>query len=469
MAQLADEHDVGAASVVRIYATAQSPDNENPWQTQAPQSGTGSGVVIDEGRILTGAHVVADATFIQVQKVSETRKWVVEVEAINHDCDLALLRVEDPGFMAGLTPPELGPVPQLRDRVSVVGYPVGGEEISITEGVVSRIEVQSYSHSKRNLLAVTVDAAINEGNSGGPVYLEGQVAGIAFQSLKDAENIGEMVPAALIRRFLQSVAEARPARVPGLGIATQTLENPRLRQMVGLRDDQTGVLINTVEEGGSAAGVLEPGDALLAIDGQAIADNGTIRYRGRIRTTFDAVLGDKFVGDELEVTIQRNGSTFETSLTLTPFVALVARSQYDTRPDYFVYGGLVFQPLTLDYLRTWREWWDKAPSEFVHAYHHGTRTPERQQLVVLNTVLADEINVGYEGLYNTTVATVNGQIPRDIHHFVALVEAEKGAVEFRLSDHTVIVLDAQSVTDRSPSILARYRVPADRSPSLATG
>jgi len=466
MAETVEEQDLGEASVVRIYATSQSPDYENPWQTQAPQSGTGSGVVIDDRRILTGAHVVADATFIQVQKVSEPRKWVVEVEAISHDCDLALLRVEDPAFMEGLTPPELGPLPQLRDRVSVVGYPVGGEEISITEGVVSRIEVQSYSHSKRSLLAVTVDAAINEGNSGGPVYLDGRVSGIAFQSLKDAENIGEMVPALLIRRFLESVATGRPPQVPGLGVATQTLENPRLKQRIGLKESQTGVLVNTVEEGGSAAGVLEPGDALLTVDGHPIADNATIRYRGRIRTTFDAVLGDKFVGDELPVHILRGGRTLDLRLPLVPFVSLVPRPQYDTRPDYFVYGGLVFLPLTIDYLRTWRDWWDKAPAEFIHAYYHGTRTTERQELVVLNNILADEINVGYEGRFNTTVAAVNGQVPRDMRHFVSLVDAQRGVVELRLSDHTTVVFDAESARARGPIILERYRVSGDRSLAL---
>src|SRR5690606_21232872 len=189
-------------SVVRIFATTQAPDYENPWQSHAPTSGTGSGVVIGPGQVLTGAHVVADATFIQVQKVSDPNKWVARVEAINNDCDLALLVVDDKRFMRGIEAESIGNLPRLRDRVSVVGYPIGGEEISITEGVVSRIEVQRYAHSERNILAVTVDAAINDGNSGGPVFLDGQVAGIAFQSLKDAENIGEMVPANLIKTFL---------------------------------------------------------------------------------------------------------------------------------------------------------------------------------------------------------------------------------------------------------------------------
>ncbi|HHH10730.1 MAG TPA: serine protease, partial [Sorangium sp.] len=155
-------------SVVRIFATTLRPDYAVPWQSAAPQSGTGSGVIIAPGRILTGAHVINDATFLQVQKVSDPNKMVARVAAVSHDCDLALLEVDDPRLMKDVTPEQLGALPTLRDRVSVVGYPVGGEEISITEGVVSRIEMQRYAHSERSMLAVTVDAAINEGNSGGP-------------------------------------------------------------------------------------------------------------------------------------------------------------------------------------------------------------------------------------------------------------------------------------------------------------
>ena len=72
----------------------------------------------------------------------------------------AVLEVVEPAdFLDDIEPAEVGEMPRLRDAVEVVGYPVGGEEISITEGVVSRIEVQRYSHSQRHLLAVTVDAA----------------------------------------------------------------------------------------------------------------------------------------------------------------------------------------------------------------------------------------------------------------------------------------------------------------------
>src|SRR5215204_2802072 len=120
--------------VVRIFATTQEPDYDCPWQALTPDSATGSGVVIGAGEILTGAHVVANATFLQIQKPSHPDKAVARVKAVSHDSDLALLEVIDPpGFLTDIVPAQLGEMPRLRDEVSVVGYPVGGEEISLTE------------------------------------------------------------------------------------------------------------------------------------------------------------------------------------------------------------------------------------------------------------------------------------------------------------------------------------------------
>ncbi len=454
-------------SVVRIYATSQSPDYESPWQASAPTSSTGSGVVIGPGRVLTGAHVVADATFLQVQKVSDPNKMVASVLAINHDCDLALLTVEDPRFMEGVTPELLGELPQLRDHVFVVGYPVGGEEISITEGVVSRTEVQRYSHSERMLLATTVDAAINSGNSGGPVFMDDKIAGIAFQTLRDAENIGELVPAPLIAKFLEGVEKGKEPTVPGLGLSTQSLENPLLRERAGIGEGQSGVLVVSVEYGGSSWGIVEPGDALLSLGGYAIANNGTIRYQDRFRTRFDVVLGDHHVGDVLPLTILRNGVQKDVEVTLTTYCALIPRSQYNTQPSYFVYGGLVLQPLSLDLLRTWNQWWEKAPVEFLHHYYVGSRTEERQEIVALIQVLADEINLGYGEFFNTIIASVNDTPVRNMRHFVELIESSTKRVEIRTSDKCLIVLDTDEVKKKKPELLTRYHVPRDRSTDLA--
>ena len=449
--------------VVRIYATCQAPDYDCPWQTRAPGNGTGSGVIIGENQILTGAHVVANATFIQIQKISDTNKVIARVKAVSHDCDLAILEVISPNFTTGITPAEIGNLPDLRDSVSVVGFPVGGEEISVTEGVVSRIEVQRYEHSQRRILAVTVDAAINEGNSGGPVFREGKVVGIAFQTLNNAENIGEVVPAPVIKAFLEQSKSAPRHQLPGLGLITQNLENILLRTTMELTSDQSGVLVTAVEYGGSAWGTIEARDVLTKIDGNPVANNGTVQYQGRFRTSFDAVLGHHAIGEEIEVEVLRDGSSQTLTLTLLPRIDLVPRNQYDILPIYFIYAGLVFQPLSVDFLHTWETWWEKAPSEFLHHYHSSIRTPERQEIIVLAQVLADEINAGYEHLAHESIVAINGILPRDMSHFVQLLENTDGTVELSTSRYGTIVLDSKEAEGANQRILDRYHVSAPHS------
>ena len=453
--------------VVRVYSTYQDPDYECPWQSVAPRGSTGSGVIVGPRRILTGAHVVAHATFVQVQKQSDPKKVTARVLAVSHDCDLALLELDDRTFTRGIKPAVIGDLPKLRDDVQVVGYPVGGEEVSITEGVVSRIEVQRYEHSQRNLLAVTVDAAINEGNSGGPVFARGKVVGIAFQALPDAENVGEMVPAPILRRFLDGVKKHKEPEVPGIGISTQPLENPALRAHLGMQRGHSGVLVTAVQYGSSAWGQLEVGDVLMALDGHTIADNGTIRYRGRHRCQFDAVIGDHHVGDVVQARLLRRGKAKDVRLKMEPMAWLVPRTEYDRRPMWFVFGGLVFQRLTAEFLRNWGEhWWDKAPKELLHLYYSGLRRPEQQEVVVLAQVLADDVNVGYEAFHNDVVVSVNGEHPVDMLDFVRLMDVASGEVVMKLSTGAIVLLDAAAARAAEPRILATYHVPGDRSADL---
>lgn len=453
--------------VVRVYCTYQDPDYENPWQTLAPRASTGSGVIIGSGKILTGAHVVTNGTFLQVQKGSSPEKVVAQIAAVSHDSDLALLQV-DPAFTRGVRPAEVGELPRLRDEVSVVGYPVGGEEVSITEGVVSRIEVQRYEQSKRQLLAVTVDAAINDGNSGGPVFHKGKVVGIAFQSLMDAESIGEMVPAPVIQAFLDGIKTKRSPAVPGLGIGVQLLENPALRKWLKMKDTEGGVLVSTVQFGTTAWGKLEKGDVILELDGLKIASNGTVRYRGRFRCQFDVIVGEHFVGDKITAKVLRAGRRFSTTMTMAPMAWLVPRYEYDVQPSWFVFGGIVFTRLTAEFLRVWGEkWWEKAPDNLLHYYYTGDRLEERQELVVLAQVLADEVNVGYQTFQYDVVVEVGGKKPRHLRELVEWLDAAKGAVVMRTDIGGTLMFEAAAARKAGARILSRYRVPTDRSDDLA--
>lgn len=90
-------------------------------------------------------------------------------------CDLALLTTDSTEFWENTEPLKLGGIPNLQDPVAVVGYPTGGDNISVSVGVVSRVEPQQYVHGAASLLAIQIDAAINPGNSGGPAIMNHEV------------------------------------------------------------------------------------------------------------------------------------------------------------------------------------------------------------------------------------------------------------------------------------------------------
>ncbi|HEU4727329.1 MAG TPA: hypothetical protein VFT22_05560, partial [Kofleriaceae bacterium] len=174
----------------------------------------------------------------------------------------------------------------------------------------------------------------------------------------------------------------------------------------------------------------------------------------------------RYVGDALPVDILRRGERRRAEVVLGPWQPLVPRSRYDMPPQYFVYGGLVFQTLTRDYLTTWDKWWNKAPKEFLNYYYLGYRSAEQHEVVILTQILADEINVGYGHLYNEAVATLEGRVPRDMHDFVARLSAARGVVEITTTSGGMIMLDADEVRRATPRILARYHIPRDRTPGL---
>ena len=173
------------ASVVKIFTVVSSPSYDQPWQMLPQQMEIGSGSLIAPGRVLTNAHVIANATYVQVQREGDPNKYEARVLLAGHEADLALLEVKDPKFGQGVTALPLGESPAVRDKVQAYGFPVGGDRMSITEGVVSRIEMGQYAHCLKTLPLIQITAAINPGNSGGPVIMNGKMVGVAFQGLHD--------------------------------------------------------------------------------------------------------------------------------------------------------------------------------------------------------------------------------------------------------------------------------------------
>ncbi len=461
-------------SAVKLFTIIRRPNQYQPWDFGYQESSGGSGCILSGNRILTNAHVVSDSVFVQALRAGGTKRYNARVVFVDHGSEVALLEVDDPSFFEGSLPVTFGDLPRRQDRVAVYGFPMGGEQLSITEGIVSRIEVHNYSHSRQDLIAVQTDAAINPGNSGGPVFKDDKLVGIAFESYssKGLENTGYFVPIPVIRHFLEDVEDGICEGVPGIGIAWQKMENDKLREYRGMRPGQTGILVNHVVYGSSAWGVIEEGDVITALDGVSIANDGTVELRAGDRIGFVYLITQRHVGHEIEVVVLRGGKSIKLRITLKPPALLVPRPRYDTKPTYYLFAGFLFLPLTHDYLKLW-EWPDVDP-RFRYYASHGVRSAKRKEIVLLSQVLAHEINEGYHGLHHAVVEKFNERPIAEMKDVVKGASQPLGkyhVIELSApSDYgppaVQVVIDAGNAARATQDILARYGIPSDRSPDL---
>ncbi len=449
-----------APSVVQLSVYADPPDLEVPWQTRGTKLFYGSGVIIEGRRILTNAHVVESAVGIEVKRADGSERFAGKVVFISHDADLALVEVEDPRFFEGAPAVPIGGMPKLQQEVVVYGFPIGGLTLSITSGIVSRVELDTYTQSGRKLLSVQIDAAINEGNSGGPVVSSGVVVGIAMQGMDEADNVGYMIPSPVIQHFLEDVSDGRYDGFPRLGIDVQDMQSEAQRRAARMPPSATGALISRVDYGGPSYGTLRPRDVLLAIDGRKIANDLTVDWPGLGRVDYELTCQSMQVGDSISATILRDGKKLKKSITLTPHTPLVPGRRTTDWPRYFQFAGLLFQPLSEDLIEEVK---DVYPDSLSYAVVNNLITKERREVIVLSQVLPHAVNRGYQDWGGETVRLVNGVVPRDMDHLASIIDQARGKwLRVVTGDGWVLTLDREAARRANGQILADYGISEDR-------
>ncbi|MBW1841769.1 MAG: trypsin-like peptidase domain-containing protein [Deltaproteobacteria bacterium] len=398
-------------SIVKINVISQVPDYKVPWNPGRTTQNSGTGFLISDNRIITNAHLSSNARLVTLEKEGDSRKYEARVKFIAHDCDLAILEVLDTSFLEGMTPLSFGGVPPLDSAVTVIGYPIGGNRLSITRGIVSRIDYQIYSHSSIDShLAIQIDAAINPGNSGGPVLQNDAVVGVAFQgySGKIAQNVGYMIPVPVIQRFLEDVSDGHYDRYVDLGIFLFPLINPAHRRALGLAPGDYGVLVSGVLTAGASSGIIQTGDVLLSIEDFPIFSDGHVEMDGR-RVLMAEVVERKFKNDKVHLKILRDYKEVTVIVSLTtPWPYLMLARRHGVRPQFVVFGGLVFQPLSLGFMKA-------SGIQSIHIRYHYSLFLENElylekpEIIVISKVLPDPINTYLGGFVNSIVHKINNR------------------------------------------------------------
>ncbi len=270
---------------------------------------TGTGVIMDAGGyIITNAHVVEGAEQLRVL-LTDGRELEARCVGADQLSDLAVLRVS----ASGLIPAEFGDSDALRvgDEVVAIGDPLGVElRGTMTDGIISGIN-RDIQSGNRTLTLLQTTAALNSGNSGGPlINCYGQVIGINTMKIGDyasvggVEDLGFAIPITSVQTVLEQLAnQGYVAGRPDIGL-TGTAISTFYQFYYRL---PAGILLTTVEpDSDAAAKGIARGDILMRLDGIQLTSVDVL----------EQIVYASAVGDELEATIYRGGAEFTVTITV---------------------------------------------------------------------------------------------------------------------------------------------------------
>ncbi len=267
----------------------------------------GTGIIFGEdGYIVTNYHIIDGAQVAAVVTYDET-EYEAKLVGYDSDSDLAVLKID----ATGLTPAQFGDSSALQvgEAVAAIGNPLGEQfRGTLTDGIISAID-RSVEYEGHTMTLLQTNAAINEGNSGGPlINMYGQVVGITNMKMvsycSNIEGIGFAIPSQSVKTIVDELlARGYVTGRPALGVTVGAMPAGVAEEY----DIPEGLYISGVEEGSDAwAQGVRVGDILTHVNGQEVTTTDEV-----------AAIKDGFqVGDSLTLTIYRDGSTFDVEVML---------------------------------------------------------------------------------------------------------------------------------------------------------
>jgi putative serine protease PepD len=285
-------------SVVEVDSA--EPATQSPFPGGAQSGGTaqGTGFVYDtKGDIVTNDHVISGSTSVSV-KLSDGSVYKATVVGSDPSTDLAVLHIDAPS--SKLVPLSLADSSKVSigDGVVAIGNPFGLDG-SVTSGIVSALNREIMAPDNTPIEgAIQTDAAINHGNSGGPLLdLQGKVIGITSQIQSDSggnDGVGFAVPSNTVSSIVTQLIATGKAQHALLGVSVQTAASG-------------GVTVSQVSSGSAAASAgVKAGDVITAVDGTNVATAEKLR----------AIIAGHKPGDSITLTFKRGGSTQTVTATL---------------------------------------------------------------------------------------------------------------------------------------------------------
>ncbi len=450
-------------SIVSLEVTRKQYDYLQPWSRRVEQMQK-VGTIIDSKEVLTTAEGLGDHTLIRLQK-GRGRWYRAELAWIDYHANLAAIRCADAEFWKDTAPVELAATTPRRGTVQVLRWRNGILEARNVE--INRLVLRKGRLTFMDQLHLELDSEMAGLGWGEAIVAGGKVIAVACS--KDDHTITAL-PASFIRSCLADRADGAYQGLGYFSFLWQTSENPDTLAYLGLVGEPRGVIVIEVQKREKDVSALRPRDLLLEVDGYPIDVQGDY-----IDPDYGALLLEnlasrtKRAGDTVKIRLMRDGQEMDVDYILPKVdyrLEIAPLATFDQEPEYFMMGGLVFQPLTVPFLQSWGgDWARKAPFRLSYAAKEPP-TPENPSHILLSMVLPDPVNLGYQDARFLLVDKLNGQPVRTLQQLVAAKEQPRDGfhvLEFREGDSLQrLVLDAAETDGATRRVLQRYGIQKDR-------
>ncbi len=453
------------SSIVYLQVSYYGYEQYQPWKNKDISEGFGVGCAVSGNEVLTTAYNVANAAFIRAQKADRNEYISAKIKVIDYESNLALIELDSNSLGKPLVPLVFCEKYKKGAGVNFYWLSASGQMYN-GRGFLDRASVDNSSISFSRMLTF-VAAGVSDRTGSGQLYcLDNKPLGIACWGNENKE--AGIIPAKVINRFL---ADARDGKYNGTGMTgfevTRLLE-PAMRKYLKMPDEiQNGVYVSSVYTIGTGSDVLRKGDVLLNIDEFDINPYGKFKHPEFDQLIFDYLITNKTAGEKIAFEVWRDSKKQKIETLVKNFNVsdmLVPWYEFDRQPEYIIIGGCVFQKLTKTYLTARGEDWQGKVEPHIYDYLLNQAfkpTEQRKQIIILSYCLPANINLGYHGLNQMVVDSINGMkinSMKDIPQALALKPQEKyHVIEFEMEQPT-IVLDRSQLDSAGMSIAQNYGI-----------
>lgn len=452
------------ASILQIKVTVLYPNFIQPWRFKNPEIRQSTGIYIGENRILVPAQAIYFYTNIEVKKPDALKVYTAELERLDADLGLAILKLDDPSFQKDLKPvqfpneiflPGLGLVMESKDQRNL-------EEKKIR---MIRLDVEAYASGYVELPYIEIQSEEKlEGIGELVVDVTSRIPqGILYQFKEN--GLGKMIPSFAIKHFI----EGKP--FPFKGFRYKPLLDVASRNYFGLRKDDLGVLVAEIYPNSSTSGILELEDVILEVSNYKIDPKGYFDHPkfGKLNlsylfhNTYDT---ESAFGKKIKLKVLRKKKPIQLELETKSLNEADIRIPHgNTRfqpPKYLMLAGIVFLELSETYLTEHGNQWRNRVSKellYLNDFYRIKRKSKEGKIVFLSQVFPLSGNKAYHTTHQVILKTVNGKEVSSLEDLRDIVnQSDSPFIQFVLNDGSELVFKKEEIQSLNEEAKKNFQI-----------